>query len=116
MAALIEQMPDLVAAERKAVLEAIDDKAATFHNINTDVQTTLDRLNTTFTGLHQTTTDIENLLAGTRATAAVANDLLASVNRLMARLDSGKSAKPSKPFDINEYITAAQEADMHMFI
>ncbi len=78
LTALLEQMPDLVAAERKAVLEAIDDKTATFHSVNTDVQTTLDRVNTTFTGLHQTTTDIENLLKGTQATAIVANDLLAS--------------------------------------
>lgn len=110
LTAFMEQMPTLVANERKAVLGAIDDKAGTFHDINTDLQTTLDRVNKTFTGFHQTTTDVESLLKGTQDTALVANDLLASVDRLMARLDSGKSAEPTKPFDINEYITAIEKA------
>jgi len=110
LTAVVEQMPDLVAAERKAVLAAIDDKAATFHNINTDVQTTLGSVNTTLTGLHETTADVENLLKGTQQTVIAANGLLTSVDRLMTRLDSGKSSEPSKPFDINEYIAAIEKA------
>jgi len=108
--ATLADVSTLIARERKAVLNAIDNKAATLHNVNTDVRATLESVNTTFTGLHKTTYDIEKLLQGTQQTAVVANDLLASVDRLMARLDSGKSAEPSKPFDIQDYITAIEKA------
>jgi methyl-accepting chemotaxis protein len=110
LADVAEQMPKRVAAERKAILEAIDDKATTLRKVNTDVQATLDRVNTTFTGLQQTTAGFENLLAGTRQTAVVANDLVASVDRLMARLEKGESAEPARPFDIQDYITAIEKA------
>ena len=110
LADFAEQMPKHVAAERKAVLKAIDDKSATLHKVNADVQATLDRVNNTFAGLRQTTTDIEQLLKGTRQTAIVANDLVVSVDRLMARLEPGESAEPSRPFDIKDYIAAIERA------
>jgi hypothetical protein len=59
--------------------------------------------------LNKTTSDIDNLLEKTQQTAVAANDLVASVDRLMARMQSGKSAEPSKPFDINEYVTAIEK-------
>jgi len=110
LADFAEQMPELVAAERTAALKAIDDKAATLHNINADVRTTLGHLNTTFNSVHRMAADIDTLLKGTQQTVGAANELLMSVDRLMIRLDSGKSTASSKPFDINDYITAIEKA------
>ncbi|MBC2710302.1 MAG: hypothetical protein HGJ94_04675 [Desulfosarcina sp.] len=107
--ATITDVSNLIARERKAVLNAIDDKAAAIYKINTDVQATLERVDMTFTSLEKTTSDIERLLQGTQQTAIAASDLLASLDKFMARFEPDESSDFSKPFDINEYINAIEK-------
>lgn len=106
--ATITDVSNLVARERKALLKAVDDKAQTIHKLNTDVQATLDRVDLAFTSLEKITSDVEQLLQTTQQTVITANELVASVDKLMGRFESEASSEPSKPFDINDYTSAIE--------
>lgn len=108
-AGLMEQLPKQVAEERKALLNAIDDKAKTIHKISAEVQATLEHVDTTFVNLQKTTSDIEQLLQGTQQTMKSANDLVGTVDTFMSRFESGESSEPSEPFDIKDYILAIEK-------
>jgi paraquat-inducible protein B len=88
---LLEKLPRHVAKERKAILDAIDDKAAAIHAVNTDVQETLRQADITLKSLQQTTQS--------------ANDLVASTDALLARFETDESAAP---VTVDDYIKAIQ--------
>lgn len=123
-AGLLEQIPGQVAEERSAalmdvehlitreriaVLTALDDKATMIHQINKDIQATLDRVDTTFNRLEKTTADAERLIQGTQQTAVAAQALVSTVDQLAARFEPKDPAEPIKPFDISDYITAIEK-------
>ena len=107
--AAVADVSKLVARERKAVLKAIDDKATTIHRINNDIQKTLNQVDRTFANVHQTTSDIEILLRNTQQTVDSTNELVATVDKLIARFETEEPKQPSRPFDINEYIIAIEK-------
>lgn len=92
----------MVADERKAVLAAFDDRQAVLHSLIKEVQATLERVDGIFSGLRQSTADVEHLLAGTEKTALVFNELVQSVDRVAARFESEAPKEPSKPLDIED--------------
>lgn len=95
-ASLLERLPLHVAEERKAILDAIDDKAAAIHDVNTEVQTTLKQADITLKSLRQTT--------------VAASGLVASTDALLARLQSDGSAKPVTMGDCTKFIETFQKA------
>jgi methyl-accepting chemotaxis protein len=114
---LFEKLPDQVAAERaaafqmvaderKAVLAAFDDRQAAVHSLIKEVQATLDRVDGTFSGLRQTTADVERLLGGTEQTALVFQDLVNSADLLASRFEAEPSKTPSEPIDIDDVTLA----------
>ena len=107
--AALTDVEHLVTRERIAVLKAVDDKAAVLHQINKDVQETLDRVDTTFNSLQKTTADAERLIQGAQQTAIAAQALVSAVDQLAARFEPKDPTAPSKPFDINDYITAIEK-------
>lgn len=90
-AVLLEKLPRQVSEERKAILDAIDDKAAAIHAVNTDVQATLRQADITLKSLQQTTVS--------------ANDLVASTDALLARFETDESAEP---VTMDDYIKAME--------
>lgn len=104
--AALTAVEKLIARERIAVLKAVDDKATTIRQINSDVQATVDRVDTTFTNLQKTTADAERLIQETQKTTLAAQALVSAVDRLAARFEPRDPATSSRPFDINEYIVA----------
>jgi len=90
-AVLLEKLPRQVSEERKAILDAIDDKAAAIHAVNTDVQATLRQADITLKSLQQTTVS--------------ANDLVASTDALLARFETDESAEP---VTMDDYIKAIE--------
>lgn len=104
--AALTAVEQLIARERLAVLKAVDDKATTIHQINADVQATIDRVDTTFTNLQKTTVDAERLIQETRKTTLAAQALVSAADQLAARFEPKGPGTSSKPFDINEYIIA----------
>jgi hypothetical protein len=108
--AALTDVAHLIARERSVVLKAIDDKATAIHQINKDVQATLDRVDATFVSLQKTTAEAERLIQGTQQTALAAQALVTAVDRLAVRFEPKDPTAPSKPFDINDYITAIEKA------
>ena len=108
-AAALTDVEHLITRERIAVLKAIDDKATVLHQINKDVQATLDRVDSTFNRLEKTTADAERLIQGTQQTAVAAQTLVSTVDQLAARFEPKDPAAPFKPFDISDYITAIEK-------
>jgi hypothetical protein len=95
-ALLLEKLPLQVTEERKAILDAIDDKAAAIHQINTDAQATLKQADITLKSLQQTT--------------VAANDLVASTDALLARFETDESAEPVTMEDYVKAIETLQAA------
>ncbi|MBC2711322.1 MAG: hypothetical protein HGJ94_10090 [Desulfosarcina sp.] len=93
----------LIARERTAILKAFDDKSTAIHQINKNVQETLNRVGTTFGSLQKTNADAERLIQGAQQTVREMKDLMAAVDGLVARFEPKDPATPSKTFDINEY-------------
>jgi len=83
-AVLLEELPRHVSRERQALLEAIDDKAATIHTLNTDILATLEQTEGMLKGMQQTITD--------------ANTLITTTDSLLARIE---------PYVSNHTVTAA---------
>ena len=108
-AAALTDVEQLIARERIAVLKAVDDKASVIHQINKDVQATIDRVDTTFVSLRKTTADAERLIQAAQQTALDAQALVSAVDQLAARFEPKDPAAPSKPFDINNYIAAIEK-------
>ncbi|WP_319524537.1 hypothetical protein [uncultured Desulfosarcina sp.] len=95
-ALLLEKLPQHVTEERKAILDAIDDKAAAIHQINTDAQATLKQADITLKSLQQT--------------AVAANDLVASTDTLLARFETDEAAEPVAVEDYVKAIETLQAA------
>ncbi|BBO74809.1 hypothetical protein DSCW_22260 [Desulfosarcina widdelii] len=93
-AVLLEKLPQQVSEERKAILDAIDDKAAAIHDVNTGVQATLRQADITLKSLQQTT--------------VAASDLVASTDALLARFETGESAEPVTMADYIKAIETLQ--------
>lgn len=93
-ASLLETLPLHVTEERKAILDAIDDKAAAIHQINTDVQATLVQVDRTLERLKQTT--------------VAASGLVASTDALLARFEPEESAEPVTMADYIKFIETLQ--------
>jgi len=93
-ALLLEKVPLQVTEERKAILNAIDDKAAVIHDINTDAQATLKQADITLKSLQQT--------------AVAANDLVASTDTLLARFETDEAAEPVPMEDYVKVIETLQ--------
>jgi len=90
-ASLLETLPLHVTEERKAILNAIDDKAVAIHDVSMDVQATLKQADITLKGLQQTT--------------VAACDLIASTDALLARFKPDESVEP---VTIDDYIKAIE--------
>jgi methyl-accepting chemotaxis protein len=99
----------LLARERTAVLSAIDDKATLIHQINKDVQGTLDRIDAAFSQLRQITADSERLIQGLQQAVSASQQLVAAVDGIAARFESTAPSSLSRPFDINEYTAALEK-------
>lgn len=95
-AVLLEKVPQQVSEERKAILDAIDDKATAIHDVNTDVQATLKQADITLKNLQQTT--------------VAASDLIASTDALLARFETDESAEPVTMVDYIKAIETLQAA------
>jgi hypothetical protein len=90
-AVLLEKLPQHIAEERKAIVNAIDDKATTIHNVNTDVQKTLKQADVTLQSLQQAT--------------IAANDLVTSTGALVAQFELDEL---DEPVTIADYIKAME--------
>jgi hypothetical protein len=90
-ASLLETLPLHITEERKAILDAIDDKAAVIHDVNTDAQATLKQADITLKSLQQT--------------MIAANDLVASTDTLLARFETDESAEPVA---VEDYVKAIE--------
>ena len=99
----------LIARERTAVLKAVDDRTGTIRQINADIQQTLDRVTDIFKQLETTTTATQRLMLTSQETVVVMRDLVTTADRLASRFEAKEGDAPSKPFDINEYISAIEK-------
>ena len=54
-------------------------------------------------------TSAERVVGQTEEAGKVFQELVGAVDRLAARMASGKSEQPGKPFDINDYIPALEK-------
>lgn len=105
-AAAFSDAERLLARERTALLNAIDDKAPLVFQINKDVQGTLDRIDRAFGRLQQIMADSDRLIQRVHQTVLASQALVASVDEISARFKSPDSSSSSKPFDINAYTAA----------
>lgn len=108
-AAAFSDVQRLLSRERKAIFDAIDDKATLIHQINKDFQGTFDRVDAAFRQLQQITLDSERLVQSLQQTVVFSQQLVAAVDGIAARFESTDSASPSKPFDINAYTAAFEK-------
>ena len=112
-AVLLEKLPETVAGERKAVMKAFDVRESKIRGIIGEVQTTLDRVDGSFTNFQKTTADAQHLLTGAEKTGLVFQDLVQSVDRLADKFESKGLMDPTRPFDIKDYtevLTQLQDA------
>lgn len=107
--AAFSDVEKILARERQALLDAIDDKATLIRQVNKDVQGTLDRVDAAFSQLQQITVGSERLIQSLQQTVAASQQLVTAVDGIAARFESSDSATPSKTFDINEYIAAIEK-------
>lgn len=107
--AALKDISQLVASERTAVLQAFDQRESKLRNILTDTRATMDRADVLLASLQQTMTSAERVVGQTEAAGKVFQELIGSVDRLAARIESGKSGQPGKPFDISDYIPALEK-------
>jgi uncharacterized protein YukE len=108
-AAAFSDAERLLARERTALLDAIDEKATLIHQINKDVQATLDRIDQAFGRLLQITADSDRLIQGVQQTVLASQALVTSVDEISARFKGPDSSSPSRPFDITEYTAAIEK-------
>ncbi|HEY7088478.1 MAG TPA: hypothetical protein VH518_10340 [Tepidisphaeraceae bacterium] len=94
-----EQMPQHVAAERKAMLDAFDERRSAVDQSVKGIRDMFIESRQTFTTMTETAKSIDQFLKSTDA--------------IMARSEEADKNRPttqeSRPFDIREYTTAAQE-------
>jgi hypothetical protein len=102
-AVLLEKLPDDIAGERKALMKAFDERESKVRGIMDELQSTLDRVDGSFTNLQKTSGDAQHLLAKAEKTGLVFQDLVQSVDRLTTKFES---KEPSRPFDIKDYTEA----------
>jgi len=95
-AILLEKLPQHVADERKAILNAIDERTDTIHTVNQDVQATLAQVDLMLKSLHQTT--------------IAANNLITSADALLANFGTDESAEPATIFDYIKSIETVRAA------
>jgi hypothetical protein len=100
LAAQVEQLPEHVAAERKATFEAVD---APHPGLDYSLRT-----------MKETLTEANKVSASLGETVRSLNEMLRSTDALMTRYEKageGKSAatEPSRPFDIREYTSVVKE-------
>jgi hypothetical protein len=100
LTAQVEQLPEHVAAERKATFEAVD---APHAGLDYSLRT-----------MKQTLTEASKVSASLGETARSLNEMLRSADALMTRYEKageGKPAatEPSRPFDIRDYTSAVKE-------
>ncbi|MGD8835855.1 MAG: hypothetical protein PVJ19_13005, partial [Desulfobacteraceae bacterium] len=107
--AALRDISKMISDERKAMLKAFDDRESKLRVILSDTRATMDRADALLGTVHQTMASSEKMMEKTESTARAFNELVASVDRLAARLDAGKKQEPGKPFDINAYIPALEK-------
>jgi hypothetical protein len=93
-----EQLPKNVAAERQALLTALDDR--------------MNRADATFTNLKAALSEANELVTSLGPTSKSLNEMLKTAETLVARFDNpdeGHATQPSRPFDIREYMEAVKE-------
>ena len=107
--AALNDISQLVASERTAVLAAFDQRESKLRAILGDTRSTMERADILLTSLQQTMTSAERVVGQTEEAGKVFQELVGAVDRLAARMASGKSEQPGKPFDINDYIPALEK-------
>ena len=93
-----EQLPKNVAAERQAILAAIDDH--------------MNRADATVANMRAVLSEANGLVTSLEPTSMSLNEMLKTTDALVARFDSpdeGHATQPSRPFDIREYMDAVKE-------
>lgn len=96
----VEQLPKNVAAEREAILSALEDRKEGLEGTLINVRAVLTDANELTTSLGQTGDSL--------------NEMLKTADALLARYDtldsgSGAATQPSRPFDIREYTEGVKE-------
>jgi hypothetical protein len=133
-AVLLDELPRHVSRERQALLEAIDDKAATIHKLNTDILATLEQTEGMLKGIQQTITDanvlittsdslltrIEPYVSNHTVTAAdyinaidTLQDIISGSNQLVLAAD--QTGVPFIAEILNQFNRAADERVDHIF-
>jgi hypothetical protein len=93
-----EQLPKNVAAERRAILAALDDR--------------MNRADATVRNMRAAMSAANGLVISLGPTSKSLNEMLKTADALVARFDRpdrGAATQPSRPFDIREYTEAVKE-------
>jgi hypothetical protein len=107
--ATLKEISQLAAKERTQILAAFDEREAKLRGILTDARTTMDRADVLLGGMRETMTSAERTMAQTQSTGEALKELVVTIDRLTARLESDRVRKEGKLFDIEDYIRALEQ-------